>query len=370
MAMITLSKKLVDNWRKTALEFTRPIRDSDPEQRILRTIHRERPAIKKLWLTFNKEREDIDYQLLNKKPELAAYLLGFHLPNMARMKLLLQRLSSRHANFPKLFKKFPKIHITDLGAGTGAASLCFADWLAHHDINHAEFELYDTSASALAAAAKGFQEFPIKYPYKTRGLRIENFLPRQASKDQLNVFIMSYVWNELYRNPTAQKKLVQNFTQLSTDHPVLLLFSEPANEEHAKYMVQVRQQLCDAGLIALYPCSHSQPCPMLKSDRDWCFSEGHWQPPKEVELVDRLLELDRQHLSCSSYAFVSPLTLEKSELPSPNNAPIVVGRPRQKESQAFDYLSCSSDGLEKSPSHSHGPGRRLRGEPLTTLDRK
>lgn len=293
-----------------------------------------------LWEIYTQRREDLSRKLVNNKETVVAYLLGFHLANMARASELYERSNKRHGWRNKLKNK--KIRVYDIGCGTGAMSQSLG--------LDADYFLIDGSGPLLDAASLLAAETGLRA--KTSRRVIEDLDPKQFSsregEETVHIYLLGYVWNELARNATARRKLMNLMTKhLAKNEKCMVFVAEPALEFMSRPAMELRDGLCEAGFVALYPCPHSSHCPMLDRPKDWCYSEGEWEQPPLAQWVDEHLGVNRSRHAGSLFAFASPeLGL------SSDHKPIVVGRPVREEGKDrykgfFDYLVCSEEGISK-----------------------
>lgn len=293
-----------------------------------------------LWEIYTQRREDLSRKLVSNQETVVSYLLGFHLANIERAKELYHRSDLRHRWKAKLKGKIVRVY--DIGCGTAAMSLAL-------DID-AEYFLIDSSGPLLDAAnilAKNHQ-----INAKTSKRAIEDLEPKQfTSKDvesDVHIYLLGYVWNELGKNATARRKLMRIITgHIARKEKCLVFVTEPAIEFMSRSAMELRDDLCQAGYLALYPCPHSNPCPMLQRPKDWCYSEGHWSQPELAQWIDDQLDINRSRYASTMFAFASP-ALELSS----DEKPVVVGRPVREEGKErykgfFDYLICDENTIRK-----------------------
>lgn len=359
-------------------------------------IKKNKRAIEDLWLVFNRDRQDLAKHYLSTEKAVLTYLLGFHLPNVARAFGTLQRTEQRFPQMADFLRSLgeaslgekPKtsersmgepsvrknslrqVQWTDYGCGTGAMAQATLYWLKKHLPHHPiTVDLTDLSSHLLTAAQGLIESDPIlkHINVKTRRFGLEALHlredtdnnPSKSSKEPLYGLSFGYLWNELVRNPKAKSKVIQVLTHhLEKRHDALVLIVEPASEHHARSAMGLRDQLTQLGYHALYPCPQgSAQCPMVPKKKDWCFGEFIWDQPPECRQLDKLLGADRKFLATASYVFVSPQLWQKlSVRPSPGQK-VIVGRPTVKvtgkkhpSTETFEYLLCTGKSLTKQPS--------------------
>jgi SAM-dependent methyltransferase len=297
-------------------------------------------TVTEIWEIYTQHRDELSRKLVNNKETVVAYLLGFHLANMARAKTLFDRSEERHKWRKKLTGK--KLRVYDIGCGTGAMSLALG--------LDAEYVMIDGSGPLLDVAAMLAKETGLNA--RTSRRVIEDLEPKQFTSREgektVHIYLLGYVWNELGRNLPARRKLLTLMTKhLERGESCLVFVAEPALEFMARPAMELRDALCGAGFVALYPCSHSEPCPMLERPKDWCYSEGEWEQPPLAAWIDEQLGMNRAKIAGSMFAFASPDFGFKEQ-----DLPIVVGRPVRDEGKErykgfFDYLVCDKEGISK-----------------------
>lgn len=364
-----LAADVVSAWRQTVWQFARlrahaalePIKKGGPVDGVIR---REAPQIKALWSLFTTDRDDIHRYLLDPKKQAMAYLLGFHLPNLVRMQITLARLQSRY-DWQSMIQDRPATSTSrfiDLGCGSGALSMGFLNFLNRRFQKvpgHIEINLFDQHGAFLDMARWGIEHLFPAVPIKAQKGKIEEkfgFIADAITSHPKDLFIlgMGYVWNELAERARSKLlNLLQNPKLL--DGEGLLIVLEPANEKLARTTLEFRDQLVEMGYQALYPCLHSAPCPMLNHPKDWCFSEASWDRPKELKLVDDILESNRTKVNGVFQVFATPGLAVKLKQRYQVPAATIVGRPVVKTPPAktrtkpgpkpYEYLLCTEEAV-------------------------
>ena len=100
MDALVLPKELLDAWQDAVVHLGKLPRgvakqEFTDDQLLYKIMRQEMRGIHELWETFTQERDLLTKHLLSSKQQMVRYLLGFHLPNAARMQLALNRLNSR-----------------------------------------------------------------------------------------------------------------------------------------------------------------------------------------------------------------------------------------------------------------------------------
>jgi hypothetical protein len=374
---IRLDSQILEDWQQAVLKHARIKglrRDMPPHDKIKAILRQELKHIRQLWEAFTLNRAELPRYLLDPKKQMVAYLLGFHLPNVARITGLLERAHTRGL-LPRLLRTASHMRVHDWGCGSGAVTQSWRHYLKSQDLTPANLEwlITDQHGAFLDVTRTLLPEPSPEFQLKSRRGRLENLLSTQPEPDSdetvLNVYLLGYVWNELAPNPKAQRRVLEALSQANRGNSLIIL-AEPANQNPSREAMSLRDQLTDDGWTALYPCPTSSSCPMLERSRDWCYSEFYWQRPSLMKILDDKLDIRREQLSGSVYLFASPSLLQQAESKLEPGEPVVVGRPQQKSAkgktsyQAGDYLLCRGDRLDRQPI-GKGP-RVLRGLPLSS----
>ncbi len=349
---------------------------------------------RQLWRIFTSGRERISPELLQDPGAAEAYITGFHLPNAARAALLCRRIAQRVGIAPGakpgvgsgvrlgdwLGKYFNHQRIFDLGCGSGAWSQV---WLSEVRLKRNAVHLIDTSPSLLEMAAKGIAHVRASMG-RDAALYVETVAkeigqidfaqfdaPKEAQKDNqlqrnetpdksLDVYILGYVWNELIDDRAGRNRILARLDACRTGkRNALLLLAEPATDEFAWDAMALRDQLCAAGWVAIYPCpTGARACPMLNAEggvRDWCFSEGGWRKPEEYMKLEEDTGIAHNKINSAIFALASPEFARQLPKMSPSlseQSQVVVGKPsvpggRPGREKGFSYLLCTPQGLVK-----------------------
>ena len=256
--------RVVNQLGRTAKGFDRKGKRADTLFKAIFNANRD--TVSELWEIYTQRRDELSRKLVTNKQTVVAYLLGFHMPNMARAQMLYERSNARHQWKKKLNGQ--KVRVYDIGCGTAAMSLAL-------DID-AEYFLIDGSGPLLDAAALLAESCGLKT--RTSRKVIEDLDGKHfttADKDStVHIYLLGYVWNELARNAPAKRKLLNILTKhLERNEKCFIFIAEPALEFMSRPAMELRDVLASAGFEAMYPCPHSEACPMLERPKDWCYSE-------------------------------------------------------------------------------------------------
>lgn len=377
---VHLGRRLYLLWAATVAEMAKTPRHLPKPRAELSDLEFAAAVIKEhgadmvqLWEAFTTERSEVGRYLMDPKREALVYLLGFHLANQARTLGVLQRLQTRSGLLSYLAQAKAPIHLVDLGCGSGALSLTLADSLRQESPDIAlKVELVDKSQAFLDVAAFGLRSMLGQEALTLRRQKLDEYLSREAGSgvpEGLHWYQLGYLWNEIVRQPKTSQMLLNYLERGLNKGSRLITLIEPANQDIAREAMRLRDELVQRGYRVIYPCPHQEPCPMLERSRDWCYSEFSWERPPLMNAVDKILKVERHRLGCSAYVFASPDLAEALArhrgAESPREEAIVVGRPLKqsapKNSRAFEYLLCTSEGLAKENFDPSGP-ELLRGQ--------
>ncbi|NBQ52197.1 MAG: hypothetical protein EBU49_01265 [Proteobacteria bacterium] len=345
---------------------------------------------RQLWRIFTSGRERISPELLQDPGAAEAYITGFHLPNAARAALLCRRIAQRIGIAPGakpgvgsgvrlgdwLGKYFNHQRIFDLGCGSGAWSQV---WLSEVRLKRNAVHLIDASPALLEMAAKGIahvrasmgQNASLYVETVAKEIGQIDFAQFDAQKNaqqpgtdaadkSLDVYILGYVWNELIDDRAGRNRILTRLDSCRTaKRNALLLLAEPATDEFAWDAMALRDQLCAAGWVAIYPCpTGARACPMLNAEggvRDWCFSEGGWRKPEEYMKLEEDTGIAHNKINSAIFALASPELARQLPKMAPSlseQSQVVVGKPsvpggRPGREKGFSYLLCTPKGLVK-----------------------
>lgn len=345
-------------WRDAVVHFQKnPGKTAQAKEMIDKTIRSNMEDVRRLWDVFTQERGELGRYLTDPKRERSAYLIGFHLSNVARMHMLVNRLIGRQPHTAELLRDATTVTVHDLGAGTGAQSQGIFSAVRAQNIPTANWHwnFIDKQNAFLEAAAFTMQRLVNATNVQTHRTLIDDArltAHKKAAATEFDIIVLGNVWNEISRHARARQRLMTQIAQFpEVAHPALILIVEPANQNIARSVMELREELFNSGWTPLYPCSAAIPCPMLERTRDWCFSEGNWQLPKEAQLVDKLLGTERAHLSSSMYALANLAMVEQLKAKQ-QKLQVVVGKPRipshpKSKIKEIELLLCTQEGLTK-----------------------
>lgn len=317
----------------------------------------QRENLQFLWKAYTKERTDLGRLRLTDARLVAPYLLGFHLSNWAKTAGVFQRSFAKDLTIPK---GTGPIRIIDLGCGTGAAAQA-AWWALHHHEKNLplQIELVDRSRHLVQSGQNQILELAPKADVRTLAKALDHPIAKkvhdqwiQQSGLRLNVILLSYVWNELRKNPRGQQYLGSQLRRWSSSAvPAWLCVVEPATEVSARGAMELRDHLVQSGWQAIYPCPTSHRCPMGSRGRDWCYSEFSFEKSNSMSQVDKILGVSRNIMGAAGYLFVNPAAISK--MAPLKVRPVVVGHPTGASAST---LICDGQRIDRAK-----PSEGLRG---------
>ena len=164
---------------------------------------------------------------------------------------------------------------------------------------------------------------------------------------------MGYVVNELKGGQISAPDAVTYLQQVLTyvKRQGVLLLIEPALQETALRLQQVRDGLVQQGLLPLSPCTHLNSCPLAAPNRparQWCHEELQWQRPPLVEAVDRLTGLDKERAAFSHLLMQRNSTSGDAELSQKGSSeppPLRVMSPALRANGTMSVYVCGPEGF-------------------------
>lgn len=287
---------------------------------------------------FTSERSQLPKNYLNKKELRAGYLLYFVVTNFLKVKYCLEEIKALER-----FKEKDVITIADIGCGPGTASLACADfWRKHSNKQKLEITAIDQNTNALHDAKRIFAEFA----EDGASLRTiySNLYPKTISrslKTKFDIVISANFLNE-FENIEQQADIVKTITEKHLEDNGLLIIIEPSLRWTTRNLMRLRDKVLDSGnLIA--PCSHNNPCPMLKeSDRDWCHMYLDWKRPEVIAKVDQMIGNRKDYIKFS-YLIISKRSHDRTIARSHETWRVVSAPMRSKGK--VELLLCNKNGL-------------------------
>lgn len=168
------------------------------------------------------------------------------------------------------------LRILDIGAGLGASTLGLLYALREAGSEATiEVTLVDDDAAALAIAKELLNAFHVRVT-----MRAPSDSPRAYGAD-FDFVVMSQVLSELDRDEadevvraTKHAAFVSEVARGALSKAGTLIVVEPALRERTRHLHRVRAAILDEGLLHLFaPCLHSDACPALLLETDWCHED-------------------------------------------------------------------------------------------------
>lgn len=181
------------------------------------------------------------------------------------------------------YPEFIKKNIVDFGAGMGAASLAIQETLEPSHITAVE-------VSALASSFAKQLGLASSNEYITE-------IPSKIEPDTIGWF--SYSLTEI-TNPMP--------LLLPFDHLVIV---EPSTQSDSQKLIDIRQNLIQAGYEILAPCTHQTNCPLQGNRSDWCHDKIKISVSEEMLEVEKHLAWENKDVSFS-YLVVSKTIKNKT----------------------------------------------------------
>lgn len=242
-------------------------------------------------------------------------------------------------NFAKIISVFSKIQIAphsllDFGSGPGTATL--AALRAFPSLKECELIESDAAMRGLAErllAARRAEQPELKQRVK---LRVEQHL----SERKFDLVIAANALNELTEK--ERTKLLDLLISALSEGGVLMLL-EPALKQTTRSLMRSRDVLLNrySELDPLFPCTHRNPCPMLKIEDEWCHDTLYWREPKLVKQLDQITGFNKHRTKYSVCVFqLTAVTNVKKD----SNLVRIVSQPK-KTRRGLELLECSSTGL-------------------------
>lgn len=202
-----------------------------------------------------------------------------------------------------------RLRVLDLGAGLGATSLGLSRYLKLHDIKIDRLEVtaleHDTQAlEVFRRMCTEVQELPDEFVPISLTARAEDLRDAQFGRE-FDLVLFGFVLNELFcENEARIEKRAQLLKEAATclRPKGAIVVLEPALKESTRELMAVRDHIVAANTqpFVTAPCLHAQPCPMLKTPRDWCHQELAYALPEPLAAVAEGAGLRFEGLSFAS----------------------------------------------------------------------
>lgn len=293
-------------------------------------------AVKELSIRYqNRRGADLDDEL-----QLAARLLFFTPADLPKIGYPLAELAAL-----ELLPPGP-LRVLDLGAGCGAQTLGIAARLADR-VSPREMliDAVDRDGRALALMNDVCREidpsrFGVKLQCKSEVADVCKYTPRRPPYDLI------VVGTTLAEIPEARHyALVAGIAEALSPSGALIII-EPALKETARALGRLRDRLLEGQRLTVFaPCTHSSPCPMLSSERDWCHESRIAAAPARLRRLASLTGLRRRDLNFS-YLTLRAGSDNVSALAPCEVARRVVSSVRRSKGRRELYV-CGASGIDR-----------------------
>lgn len=258
--------------------------------------------VARLSVLLTRERDSLPAAYLKDKGLREAYE-AYYLPsNLRKIQAPLVELALHPGN---LFGN-NTLRVLDLGCGPGTAMLGVLDFFAAGKKRpRLEFTAVDHVAENLKMAEELFTAFKsasdLDLSLKTVRSTIEQAPHlREAAFD---LIIFSNVLNEIFIHEEARiarrtvlvADLLNRF--LADDGSCIMI--EPALRETSRELLEVKDGLLEQGFRIYAPCLCHAKCPALANPKDWCHADLAWDPPADIQALDKLTGLRKDSLKFS-----------------------------------------------------------------------
>jgi ribosomal protein RSM22 (predicted rRNA methylase) len=237
-----------------------------------------------------------------------------------------------------------RLRVADFGCGPGTVALA----LLASSATLFDFLFIEKSQPMQALAQKVVSTWSAN---NARGVvRIASHIPSDEAATYDIVFAANSI-AELHDD--LMHDTIQRLLSLLAPNGILVLL-EPGQQLHTRRLMTLRDRLLEQHptLSALFPCTHNNPCPMLRSSAtDWCHGALEWiQPPLNAQLDDALA-FNKHRIKYSA------LVMRLGATPQ---AGYRVLAPSTKGAQGIETLVCGGDfyGLTRIRKGSRTDGNR------------
>ena len=251
----TLNKTLLTLWRGN--NNSSALNDEE--------IDRVAKALFRLQRGLTGKRNLVGVNYMQDATTLGAYLLYYYPITHRQITLEFESILRK----TKIREK-DSIHILDVGAGPGPASMAIADCLIKHGVaeSNISIDLIDESHKALTLAKNLLRKIHPHIELRAKVASLE--APKIQFDSNYNIIVASHVFNELWKEKsdalknraTLLKKLSQHLCESG-----ILLISEPALTETSRATLNLIAFIEDTKLRIISPCpdaiNETHCCPIF-----------------------------------------------------------------------------------------------------------
>lgn len=171
--------------------------------------------------------------------------------------------------------------VLDLGAGLGTTTFgisAFAKRAGVQSLHVTAVEQDDIGLRILESLARGCGHGVMSEHSVPIKLRVDNSdMTTAADRHQgpFDLIVMGLSLNELFNDRATIERRVAYLLRLRSllSHDGSIILVEPALKTTSRDLQQVRGFLQDRGAHIAAPCTHTEACPLLRRDRDWCHQQ-------------------------------------------------------------------------------------------------
>jgi ribosomal protein RSM22 (predicted rRNA methylase) len=303
-------------------------------------------AVAALSELYTRDRAALAQGTLSSSAPLAR--LGFFLPrDLVKMFGPLGELS-RAGRLPT----GPVLRVLDLGAGLGATSLGLARGLRHFGSQAERLQVSAVERDPIAVKLmSALCQVVRRLPQEFVGIELEPSradLHGRLPTGNFDFILLGFVLNELFleqppeQRPGLRARLLERlYAQLTPQGALIAL--EPALKASARELMGTRDALL-TGAAAPHifaPCTHREPCPMLRRERDWCHESLDYALPGPLAAVAKQAGLRYEGLS-----YAALVLTRQARFGDSHAWKRIVSDPLRSKGK-LEVFGCSGDGYQR-----------------------
>ncbi len=302
-------------------------------------LHFFAPAVADLSAAFTFERGARPANYFNTKEARSSYLLYFLIPNMLKVRWILEQQC-----LAEWFADESEVRVADIGCGPCTGLLAVAQyWNSYAPQQKLRLVAVDHNGPMLKDGKELLKQI-------STGPVIETYIANITTSDlrkkfggqKFHILILANVLNELNDMKTRVKfarGLMDNYLEPNGR----LIIVEPALQRATRDLMLLRDQIVTEQQAAhiLAPCLQQTLCPMRANNpRDWCHTYINWERPQVIADLDMLIGNKKDYLKMS-YMVLS-VRGEPVE-PQQRNIWRVVSAPMKSKGK-LEILLCGQNG--------------------------